>query len=96
MPNGAKCTVISVVTKNGVHNINYVGFCKQQNVRISEASLRISVTLWPNVKERDKFALPNYPNLESVMVGERTIRLPKSSILGTLRNNRVAAVVPCG
>ncbi len=96
MQNGAKCTVISVVTKNGIHNINYVGFCKQQNERISEASLRISVTLWPNVKERDKFELPNYPNLELVVVGENTIELPKVSILGKRRSNRIAAVVQCG
>ena len=95
MPNVAKCTVISVVTKNGVHNINYVGFCEQQNVRICEASLRISVTLWPNVKERDTFELPEYPNLEQVSIDGHSVRIP-NGLLGILPNNRIAAVMPCG
>ncbi len=95
MQNGAKCTVISVVTLNGMHNINYVGFCEQKNVRISEASLRISATLWPNVKERDRFELPEYPNLRLVKVGEAVIRIPKYGIVAR-SGNRIGALVPCG
>jgi hypothetical protein len=79
MPNVAKCTVISVVTHRGMHNINYVGFCKQQNARISDASLRISATLWPNVEAGTRFELPDHPRTTHVVVDGITIRPPKQT-----------------
>lgn len=90
MPHGAKCTVISVDTQAGVHNIDYVGFCKQENARISGVLL-ISATLWPNVGAGIRFELPDYPYSSlNVTCMERRIRASKSQLTDTVKMGSAA------